>query len=115
MLDFDKYKVGFLYPQKPSKPRVDDRHATSASARLYLKEIEEWELKMVEHEAKRAAWHKAEADAVNAFKKDVLEEYGLAGHPKADKVYALAWQEGHSAGLMEVAGWVQKLSELVLD
>lgn len=115
MLDFDKYKVGFMCPQKPSKPRVDDRHATSASARLYLKDIEEWELKMVEYEAKRDEWRKAEAEAVSAFKKDVLEEYGLAGHPKADKVYALASQEGHSCGLMEVAGWVQKLSEIVLD
>lgn len=54
-------------------------------------------------------------DYENRFKNDVLQANGLEGHPKADKIYSIAWEEGHSNGLTEVAHWVHKLSELVKD
>lgn len=48
------------------------------------------------------------------FKVDLLADLGLTGHPKADKVYALAWQRGHSSGYSEVYNEAIDLAELVL-
>jgi hypothetical protein len=47
------------------------------------------------------------------FKRDVLKEYGLQDHPRADKVFSLAWAEGNSEH-SSVVQWVEKLAELLL-
>jgi hypothetical protein len=48
------------------------------------------------------------------FKADLEAEYGMVGHPKADKLYAKAWDMGHSSGLNEVMYYYDDLSELVI-
>ena len=48
------------------------------------------------------------------FKADVLEEVGLTGHPKADKVFEKAWEMCHSAGYSEVTNYMYDLADLVL-
>ena len=51
---------------------------------------------------------------MNKFKEDAFKECGLKGHSKANKVYQLAWDEGHVSGLLEVFRWLEKLDDLVL-
>ena len=48
------------------------------------------------------------------FKTDVLEEVGLTGHAKADKIYAKAWEDGRSEGLQVVLLNLEDLAELML-
>lgn len=50
---------------------------------------------------------------VEEFKADALAEVGLTGHPKADKVYFLAREHGHSAGLHEVMNYLVDFADLV--
>lgn len=48
------------------------------------------------------------------FRLDAIEEVGLKGHPKADKAYSYAWQQGHHAGYSEVLSHLQDIAEVVL-
>ena len=58
--------------------------------------------------------HRAETARLEAiFKADLEEEFGLTGHPKADKLYGIAWSYGHSAGYIDVAHYYDELSELL--
>lgn len=45
------------------------------------------------------------------LRRDLEREHGMMGHPKADLLYSIAWEEGHSAGYAEVALQYGKLVE----
>lgn len=54
-----------------------------------------------------------EAGAMAAqFKADLEAEYGMTGHPKADALFSVAWDEGHAYGFAEVAGKYGRFVEL---
>jgi hypothetical protein len=113
-MDFADYNVTVDYPLRPKTLRhklSDD--LTPEMASKYAYELEQWSKEMAAWKAKLKIYEIASQEATNRFKKDVLKEYGLENHPKAEKVYALAWQEGHAYGLEEVAIWVEKLANLV--
>jgi len=61
----------------------------------------------------RRAYRSAINEKVAEYKKVCLNAHGIADHPKADAIWDFAWEEGHSAGLQEVDGWVIRLAELV--
>ena len=48
------------------------------------------------------------------FRQDLAIEYGTFQHHKEPKLWDLAWSDGHSGGLNEVANRYEELSELVL-
>jgi hypothetical protein len=39
--------------------------------------------------------------------------HGLTGHPKAEKLYEIAWDIGHSAGYHEVEIYYDDMAELL--
>lgn len=48
------------------------------------------------------------------FRKDLLEELGVpADHPKADLLWTMAWDRGHSSGLYAVRNEAIELVELI--
>ena len=57
--------------------------------------------------------HTQSAILLNEFRNDLIDNYGLTNNPKADKCYALAWSQGHSAGLHEVAACFSELKTLI--
>lgn len=73
----------------------------------------------LEEKAEKARIRKQEQEEENRkreqHKNDLAVEYGLVGHPKLDKVYELAWEEGHSSGWSEIGYWFGALSNLVRD
>ena len=67
------------------------------------------------NQEQRDAYRKAQRHLDSTvFKKDALEEVGLAGHPKADKAFAMAWERGHSSSLFEVFYELEELANLLL-
>lgn len=60
-------------------------------------------------------YRKEDSRIHQAFRNDALLAAGLLGHPKADAVYAKAWEHGHSAGFEEVFNWIIDLADLVID
>jgi hypothetical protein len=63
----------------------------------------------------KTRYREIEQKLAATFKADALEVAGLTGHPKADKVYSKAWENGHAYGYSEVLIHLLDLSELVLD
>jgi hypothetical protein len=61
----------------------------------------------------RRKWKIDRNRLVEVFKHDSLEELGILNHPKADKLFDIAWEEGHSNGLTEVWLWMETLADLL--
>ncbi len=114
-MNYDDYKVTIPYPNKPSKPVMERVGRESQAICVYADAMEKWEKDMEDYQEALAIYREALRKLDERFKQDVLCENGLAGHPKAEKVWDLAWEEGHSSGYSEVANRVERLTELVKD
>ncbi len=47
------------------------------------------------------------------FRIDLERENGMTGHSKADRLFDLAWEHGHSSGYSEVVNYYEDFVELV--
>lgn len=61
----------------------------------------------------RGEYQAEEARLRAQFKADALEDLRLTGHPKADKLMAIAWDMGHSSGYQEVYNYAAELAPLL--
>jgi hypothetical protein len=61
----------------------------------------------------RNKYRAEEARLISLFKADLENQHGVAGHPKADRLFELAWDYGHSSGYNEVAYYYDDLAELI--
>lgn len=66
------------------------------------------ERKRAQHRLRR----EEDARLIALFKEDLEKEYGTVGHPKADRLFEMAWSHGDSLHL-DVAYHYDDLSELV--
>jgi hypothetical protein len=74
--------------------------------------------KLLDKEAFKAARndYKIEEKTVHeALHAGLAKEYGLLGNPKEQKVWELAWSEGHSSGYYSIEQYYDQFSELVRD
>jgi hypothetical protein len=94
----------------PNVPQVSRQERAARGFSLQL----EFEERYKEHRIAVREWtrevHELEQ---KVFKNDLFEEYGVTGHPKAEKVWALAWREGHAEGLASVVDHFEELVELI--
>lgn len=114
-MNYEKYQNKISYPEKPKKPFIDSKIATPRMYREHAAALEFYEIEKEKYDEKRKAYDEEDYRLEQEFKKNALEEVGLTNHPKADKIYAYAWQEGHSSGFSEVFNTLLELSELFLD
>jgi hypothetical protein len=49
------------------------------------------------------------------FKADLFRELGIEENPKREKLFAKAWEDGHSSGLAEVENCAWNLVDLIKD
>lgn len=61
----------------------------------------------------RLAYQAEDGRLYEEFRKDMFEHYGVAGHPKVETAYRIAWDHGHSAGYGEVDIYFSELAELL--
>lgn len=102
-----------VWPKTPVKPTLDRKGGADA-ADDYAKKLREYEKAMPAYREARDAYRAEDNRLTQQFRADLEAEYGLTGHPKADKLWNLAWEEGHSSGLNEVYLCYDRFSELVL-
>lgn len=48
-----------------------------------------------------------------AIKEHLELKYGVVGHPKAGRLFELAWEYGHAAGVHEVESYYEELKDLL--
>ncbi len=75
--------------------------------------LEAKEQRRIDRRAEQAEAREKERIAIEAFHQKLARNYGLENHPKEPKLWALAWEHGHSAGYGEVRGYYHDFSELL--
>lgn len=63
----------------------------------------------------RTEWIAKDNSVKSELKADILAELGITNHPKADKLYEMAWEAGHSEGYYSVFDRAEELAELIRD
>jgi len=122
------YKTKVAYPSRADFTMV---YVTKKGSFVMSCSLADWSIRInkpegtvekdVNEEAYKAAmkeYHKDQARLNLAFRHDLENEYGVSrdSNPdKADKLYSLAWDYGHSAGYGEVESHYDTFSELVRD
>jgi hypothetical protein len=61
----------------------------------------------------REAMREKERQETDAFRARLEEENDIVGHPKADKLWSLAWEYGHAYGYTEVKSYYVEMMELL--
>lgn len=101
------------YPEKPRKP-VLLTGATSDDIRKYADAFDEFQIKFAEFEAKRVEYYQRKNEVEASVAEFIKDESGFYFIPEQyrDKVWRIAWEEGHSAGYHEVYQWLTRLVEI---
>lgn len=73
-------------------------------------DVTEAERQALSYEEEEALWRARYAE----FKADALREVGLAGHPKADRAFALA-EDWAGKERMNVVGLLEEIAQLLLE
>ncbi len=98
------------FPYKPQQP-IKTSDMTNAQYGEYLdaweRDVEVWKKQVTEYKKQTAYIN-------NAFKNEVLTALGIASHPKAEKLWDMAWDKGHSHGFYQIASEAEELAELLL-
>jgi hypothetical protein len=66
-------------------------------------------------QAKTKAYNDENNRLYAQFKKDLFAYLEITDHPKAEKLFALAWSHGHASGYSEVAVYADEFVELLRD
>ncbi len=101
------------YPKPPNKPLLPQEH-TSEELKQYTNELEKYETKQEIYKHRLKTYNKLKVEKMQLFMKEALEECGLTGHPRADKAYSYAWEEGHSAGIAEVLSHLEEIADVLI-
>lgn len=126
MKDFDYYKNSMKYPSRVDFNMI---YATKRGVLVGEYPLSVWDdmrekpdcgavETVFDKEGYKAAKAKYNGETnrlMEEFRADIKEEFGLTGHPKADQVWNLAWQYGHSAGFSEVYNHMAEFAPLVVD
>jgi hypothetical protein len=67
----------------------------------------------IEYYQKLNNFRNAEIELDLMFKKDLIEEFGLVGHPKTEILWKKSWEFGHSSGRAEVYYYFSELIDLI--
>lgn len=100
------------FPKPPSKPQRSDfsNHASYGTA---LDDFENVSAKT--YREQQLAYKESVSNINVRFKDAVLLFLGISKHQKAEKLWSMAWDRGHSSGYSEIAMEAESLAELLTD
>lgn len=102
------------YVRRPIKP-LPKINANSKELREHLEVLEQWELEISEY-GKVSKKQREDSCERNSILEDYIKDqsglYTVVPKDKQDKVWAYAWQQGHSSGYSEVAYYLQEIIEI---
>lgn len=77
--------------------------------------VEEKVLDEVSYNAHLKHYYEEQDKLKNEFREDLIAEYGMSNHLKANKIFDKAWELGHSKGLEQVEYYFQDFVDLFQD
>lgn len=100
------------YPDKPRKPSGNVNSVEEAESLVQKMKVYENEMKVYQEKLDK---HRNDINFLRKeFHIDLSKNFGVENHPKEDILYNIAWEHGHSDGLMHVYEWYMELSELLI-
>lgn len=99
-----------VYPKRAEKP-IESLFPTH---RQYGEALDKWEGEKNIWRNKINEYRLAENNLNEEFKHACLKWLELDKHPKADRLWNLAWDYGHGSGLTEVTIYLDDLSDLLM-
>jgi len=112
------YENKLTYPGHPTyKPGEDEELQNFVGTYKELKEFEKSQSEKFNENLKKLQieYGNENARLGDEFIKDLEEEFGVTGHPKAGKLYSIAYSHGHSSGYSEVYNYYSEFVELIID
>ena len=109
-MEYAKYELNLPYPHKKSAADVGVAYFVRHFPDRFSPDMDHVQLWRV---AKTIYMEQA-AIMEKQFKTDALKEVGLAGHPKAEAAWSMAWDRGHSHGMQEVFHELEELADHLL-
>lgn len=107
-----QYEFKKPYPVKPVKPLLK-ADAKSADYRKYADQLAIYEHKMIVFEQEVEKWKLAKEALMMKFKQDLFITLGIESHPKREKLWDKAWEDGRDEGLYHVYIVASELVELM--
>jgi hypothetical protein len=105
------------YPDRPEKPAIlskkvgdltDDELASVAKVK------KTYDTAKAEYDATIAERRELDGGLTLAFRRDLEAYHGTTDNPKKDRLWSIAWDQGHSSGLGEVASYYDDMVDLIL-
>ncbi len=106
---YEETARALLYPAKPQKPSKDD-YSSHASYGIAL---DQWEQDNEKWHALVREYKDANGRINQSFRNEILTALEILDHPKASKLWEMAYERGHSGGYYEVAQEAERLAELL--
>jgi len=98
----------------PPPPPRDDRDVhQKIAAGVYRSVVPYPDRKDPDFKEKQAVYSADQRRLEELFKQDLFDEHSVAGNPKAQRCYEIAWEHGHSSGFSEVAAYFSEFVELI--
>ena len=91
------YENPFKYPTKPQTPAILSKKVgelTTDEITQIKHSLETFQLAKQKYEKDKADYLAAEKSQIIQFQKDLEEEFGLSGHPKAQMLFDISWRTG---------------------
>jgi hypothetical protein len=103
------------YPSKPRQKDIDEAMGNFTGTLLQVREEREaTEVRLIAEYRERQKQYQEEDYRLNLqFQADLAEEFGVTGHPKAYKLFSLAWEHGHISGHSDVYNYYSEFVELI--
>lgn len=106
----EKIRAGHYENTVPWKPENVPINEDTMTVRRAREHKEEQQCKRREqHNLHRAE----DARLRKVFQADLEREFGLEGHPKAGRLFEIAWEDAHSEGYEHIAWQYENLAELL--
>ncbi len=113
-----KYKNNFPYPDRPSLSPIFGKTASQLTADE-IKSLpslkEEFEKAKVSYKEAMQAWHNEEGRMNALFEADCAAAEGMENHPKRQKLWSKAWEDGHANGYNTILERYESFAEFLRD
>lgn len=96
----------------PPKPHLKNKEDIT-EVKVYIKKLEEYNNAAAKVKAQNDEIIKRSNAKNGMLKKDILEDAGIAGHPKADILWNMARERCRGEGFMRLYNEVVELAELL--
>lgn len=106
----DKELAAFRIPAKHTEPEIEQKPLT-VRERI---DAGEFDNRRGTYPMNRDKYRARQAEAIKNFRNALEAEHGFVNHPKADDIWNMAWEQGHSSGLSDVAAWYEDLARLLV-